>query len=650
MASVKVTCPACKSSLQVGPDLLGKAIKCPKCKKPFKAPATATAPAAKPIAAAAPPKSNLDANKYVVSRGAKKFGPYTMAQLKQLVGLGKLKPDDQLRKGAEGDWETASDMPGLFAEPEPEPEPSLGLDEEENLFGGDEDEAPAPVRKTVTKKPPVIDDDEETIAEDEEEETPAQRGKGKKPVRVAADDEDEDEAPKKKKGSKLLLILLLLLLIGGGGGAAWWFLLGGEQMFFPQPIAKKGDTPNTDASKKVTPVDPPKTDDAKKDDAKKDDGKTNDGKKDDGKSKEVVPPGNETDSLEAKFINEAIQGVVVVNVQRLLRSPLAKEFDAVSLIRSKVPANEIDPTKVERVMFFVEAVAAGKVPASFGFVIRTTEPIDPKIFVDMKGEEITYDGKKAWKVAEDGFDVIVFQQDDKTYVGGIEGTLKKMAAGGGANALKTKFSAMEAGNADVVFVGVLDSPNQEALPLRKMLEGMTKDLPEPFKKLEEVAPKLTAASLTLDLSGANLLAASFDLADVDAAEALKSVGTDGVNFVKTFLRPVAAKTIEEKTPPDLKKLVSSVMDDVVNGLSVAHKDKSVTASIPNPKSLPELIKQAAPMIQKMFGEKAKSETSPTPKEGAMLRRESQHEVAATSMTTNSETSIIAFASESKVRR
>jgi hypothetical protein len=604
MASVKVTCPACKTSLQVGPDLLGKAIKCPKCKKPFKAPATATAPPAKPLTA--PSKPSPDANKYVVARGSKKFGPYTMAQLKQLVELGKLKPDDQLRKGAAGDWELASEMPGLF----PAEEPSLDADEEENLFGGHEDDAPAPVRtKAPAKKAPVVDEeDEETIAEDEEEETPAPRGKGRKPVRATVDDDDEEAAPPKKKGSKLLLVLLLLLLLGGGGGAAWWFFLGGQEMFNPQPIAKKVNPPMADSAKKGGPVDPPKTDDGNK---------VDDGKVDDKKGGEQNPP-VAGDGVELKYLSDAIQGVAVVNIQRLLRSPLAKEFDAATLIRSKVPANEIDPTKIDRLVFYVEPVPAGKFPASFGFLIRTAEAIDPKIFVDKKAEETTFEGKKAWKVMEEGLDIYIFQHDDKTYVGGVEGTLKKMLAGGNASALRTKVGSMELNNADVLLVGVLDSPDQDAFPLRKTLEGMTKDLPEPFKKLEEVVPKLTAASVTFDLSGGNLLAATFDLADVEAAETLKSVGTDGVNFVKTFLRPAASKAIEEKTPPDLKKLVSSVMDDVFNGMSVAQKDKSVTASIPNPKSLPELIKQAAPIIQKMMGEK-KGETPPEPKEGAMLQ-------------------------------
>ncbi|MBX9678805.1 MAG: DUF4339 domain-containing protein [Gemmataceae bacterium] len=605
MASVKVTCPACKASLQVGPDLLGKAIKCPKCKKPFKSPATATASPAKPIAA--PDKPTIEPDKYVVARGAKKFGPYTMSQLKQLVELGKLNPDDQLRKGTAGDWESASDLPGLF----PETESGLDADEEEDLFGGVEDEAPAPViAKASVRKPVIAEDDEETIAEDEEEETPASRGKDKKPVRVAADDDEEEEEDakpvKKKKGGGLLLVLLLLLIIGGGGGAAWWFFLGGQEMFNPQPIGKI-NTPLADSTKKGSPVETPKSDDGNKDkdNGHKDDAKKEDGKKDDGKIEEKKEPENPpvagSNDVEMKYLSDAIQGVAVVNVQRLLRSPLAKEFDAMSLIRGKVPA--IDPAKVERLVFYAEPVPAGKFPASFGFVVRMSEPIDPKIFPENKAEETTFEGKKAWKVAEEGLDIYVLQHDDKTYVGGVEGTLKKMLAGGDASPLRTKFGMMDPNSADVLLVGVLDSPNQEALPLRKTLIAMAKDLPEPFKKLEDVAPKLTAVSLTLDLSGSNLLAAAFDLADEQAAESLKSVGTDGVNFVKTFLRPVAAKMVAEKSPPDLKKLATAVMDDVFNGMSVAQQEKSVTASIRNPKSLPELIKQAAPMIQKLFGDK-----------------------------------------------
>jgi len=631
MASVKVTCPACKAGLQIGPDLLGKAIKCPKCKKPFKAPAAASSPAAaapkaaaKPAAAPKPPAR--DANKYVVSRAGKKFGPYTMAQLKQLVEMGKLKPDDELKKGADGDWESASNITGLF------PEPEESAEEEENLFGDDEEDAPAPVRaKTPIKKPAISDDEEAAFGDDEEEEAAAPRGKSKPAARRPVDDDDEEEEdaepPKKKKGSFALVLVLLLLVLAGGGGAAWWFLLGpgaepantvakgkGPSNPVVTPDAKKpnaddsapkGDAvgKNDDAAKDSGTKDTPKGDDGKKDDPKTDAGeKKDDGAKKDPETKQPVAG----DGLELKFLSNDIQGIAVVNVQRILNSPLAKNLDAINMIRKKLPADEeVDPTKIDRFVFYVEPVPAGKYPASGGFLLRFTEPMDAGKVLDKNAEETMFEGKKGWKAKWEGLDIYIVSHDEKTYVGGVEGTLKKMLAGGDAGALRTKLAATNLNSADILLVGVLDSPNQDAVPLRKMLEEAAMNLPEQFKDLEPVVPKLKAASVALDLSGKNLLTATVDLDDAEAAGTLKKVANDALGFAKFALAPTAKKAVEDKAPPEVKTLAASTVDELFNGMAVEQKSKSVVATIPNPKSLAELIKVGAPLMMKQMAGGAK---------------------------------------------
>ena len=46
MAAFRITCPSCKTALQVGEQTLGKAVRCPKCQTVLKVPATAPAPPA----------------------------------------------------------------------------------------------------------------------------------------------------------------------------------------------------------------------------------------------------------------------------------------------------------------------------------------------------------------------------------------------------------------------------------------------------------------------------------------------------------------------------------------------------------------------------------------------------------------------------
>lgn len=50
--------------------------------------------------------------------GGKVYGPLTADQIRKLAQSGRLKPDDRIRKGPEGEWKRAGKVPGLFdAEP-----------------------------------------------------------------------------------------------------------------------------------------------------------------------------------------------------------------------------------------------------------------------------------------------------------------------------------------------------------------------------------------------------------------------------------------------------------------------------------------------------------------------------------------------------
>lgn len=46
--------------------------------------------------------------------GGKVYGPLTVDQVRKLASSGRLKPDDRIRKGADGAWARAEKVPGLF--------------------------------------------------------------------------------------------------------------------------------------------------------------------------------------------------------------------------------------------------------------------------------------------------------------------------------------------------------------------------------------------------------------------------------------------------------------------------------------------------------------------------------------------------------
>ena len=56
---------------------------------------------------------------FYLRRGSKVMGPVTVAKLKEAAASGKLKPEDEIRKGADGRWQLASSVKGLFVAPEP---------------------------------------------------------------------------------------------------------------------------------------------------------------------------------------------------------------------------------------------------------------------------------------------------------------------------------------------------------------------------------------------------------------------------------------------------------------------------------------------------------------------------------------------------
>jgi len=51
---------------------------------------------------------------YFIRRGQTVRGPTTAERIRELVAQSKLRRDDEIRRGEDGQWQRAGDLPGLF--------------------------------------------------------------------------------------------------------------------------------------------------------------------------------------------------------------------------------------------------------------------------------------------------------------------------------------------------------------------------------------------------------------------------------------------------------------------------------------------------------------------------------------------------------
>ena len=106
----KVKCPSCNVPIAVPASAAGRNGKCPRCGEMFRVPAP------KVIASAAQPEPAGPVRVYYVLRGAKRFGPFSVAQLKNLVSSQKISPDDLIVADNMPDRPVvAKNVKGLFA-------------------------------------------------------------------------------------------------------------------------------------------------------------------------------------------------------------------------------------------------------------------------------------------------------------------------------------------------------------------------------------------------------------------------------------------------------------------------------------------------------------------------------------------------------
>jgi DNA-directed RNA polymerase subunit M/transcription elongation factor TFIIS len=123
---IRVSCPKCKTILQVEDKQAGQVIACSTCKTSLrlpKAPALFTSTQAASTTQSPTPESKkatkgvAPADKWFVARRKKKDGPFTLNQLKQLASTGNLKPTDMVLKEGCAKWLPAGEIKELFASP-----------------------------------------------------------------------------------------------------------------------------------------------------------------------------------------------------------------------------------------------------------------------------------------------------------------------------------------------------------------------------------------------------------------------------------------------------------------------------------------------------------------------------------------------------
>lgn len=119
------SCSQCKTVLTVTPDSFGKKVACPRCGQKIQIPAapanksvpvgSADVKAGAPPAVPAPPAATPPGKEgYFVVQDGKRAGPFSLAQLQDLVAQGKLKPAKLVLPAGSQQWVPAAQVPQLF--------------------------------------------------------------------------------------------------------------------------------------------------------------------------------------------------------------------------------------------------------------------------------------------------------------------------------------------------------------------------------------------------------------------------------------------------------------------------------------------------------------------------------------------------------
>jgi hypothetical protein len=128
------------------------------------------------------------------------------------------------------------------------------------------------------------------------------------------------------------------------------------------------------------------------------------------------------------------------------------------------------------------------------------------------------------------------------------------------------------------------------VPVERFLED-----PHTDATAKMVVRNVKSASLSLDFSGQQLLRGAITTPSAEAADRIqKTIASAQISFAQKYSQNGAAAL--SQVPPRLREPLDGTLKEALHDFGVKAMEKSVTLSLPSPKSWPDLVVAAAGLL------------------------------------------------------
>ena len=285
----------------------------------------------------------------------------------------------------------------------------------------------------------------------------------------------------------------------------------------------------------------------------------------------------------AKYFPKGAAVAVVIQPRRLLESELISELPLEEPLAKIEDRSGLDPKSIERVVLAIAPPAEidGRREPDFAVIVSFTEPVDLRVVLEKAGfrgnlEEKSHNDASYLVTEPRGpgrAPIAALALDDDSYVLTPEPLLHEILE---RNAIEGPLAAQLAKTNlthEFVLVGTMEG--QDSLLEQLSAIAQSGEVPPMLAPLLSVPQKLLAVTLTIGLSGENLLAVKLDARDEEGGKLLKSLADLG----KTSL-----EGLYEQQKPQLaaQPPLAELAEKLIAGLNVSHEGTQVRFEVKTP--------------------------------------------------------------------
>ena len=309
--------------------------------------------------------------------------------------------------------------------------------------------------------------------------------------------------------------------------------------------------------------------------------------------------------------------VVIINLRRLVSSPLLAEKLKDEKVAGAIKNFGIDPREVEEIVVPIglEAGQAGQSKLTAFLITRFTHDVDAKEVLARLGvngpiHEVQFGGKTCLDLIASHNGLAYVPSKDTIILASTEIMGKVLATAGAKGPLYERFKKAAATKDLVMAANFEKQPGMD-----KQLDGLKKDVPPPLRNYLEAAKTLREWAIALDLTGDVFLQIGLEAKDAAAAAAIESLFQD----TKRMLGGLLAGSKQNASPQAKAEYADTYKlgEEAVDSIRVIRSGAQVTVTMQRPASLDN----AGPLVDKLIRAyvllaMGGGETKPTPPPGA----------------------------------